>query len=903
MFVPRRLAILAAAVLMLSSSFPADAQRRKKPVEAPPATSATPAAAPVVPIVSAAQLKGVKARSIGPAIMGGRVSDIAFDPSNPAAVYLGMATGGVFRTENSGTTFSPIFDDAGVGSIGAVAVAPSDSKVIWIGTGEANDRNSSGWGNGVYRSTDGGATWTHVGLRDSRTIARIVVKPDDPKTAWVAAMGDLWTSSAERGLYKTTDGGATWQRVLEAPSHKDLTGCGDVAVDPSNPNVVFAALYARRRTPWSFESGPSITGGDDVGGIFKSVDGGATWKKLANGLVPATQRIGISIHAKNSRIVYAVVQSSEGGASGIDDVTSRKGGVFRSDDGGETWRRMSGLNPRPFYFSQIRVDPANDKRVYVLGFGLHVSDDGGATWREDLFEKVHPDCHALAIDPRDPKRIVIGTDGGAYQSYEGGRNWYHFNKFPAGEFYRIAVDNQTPYRIAGGLQDNLNWVGKSATRSKDGITNSDWTNIGGGDGFYCIFDQDDPNVVYAESQEGFIHRFNLGSGALKVLRPEPNEGQQRFRFHWNSPFVPSLHAKGTMYLAGNRVFRLTNRAEEWKLISPDLSANDHAKYVAVGSGAENYGVVYTLAESPLKAGMLWAGTDDGKLWLTEDEGANWTDLSANLPEAARGQWMNRIEPSHFDAKVAYLAVTAFRSGNYAPLVYRTDDAGRTWRSVAGNLPADGPVRVIREDLSNRSLLFAGTEFGLFASFDGGGSWNPLGGLPPVMVDDVVIHPRDRDLVIATHGRSLYVIDDIRPLEELTPATAALPAQLFAPRPAHGFVPLDGFEQWTGRGDFRGENPPEGAILWVWVREYTGDPVKLTVTNSAEQTVANLTAPGTPGLNRVVWDLKPSNDVLTQYGGEGRKFVKPGEYTVTLAYGKTTVKQKLTVTVGEGIETR
>ncbi len=897
--ITRRLLVFVSAFVLLAV-IPTAAQRKKKPEPAPAAPVAAPAPAPA--FVTAAQLKGVRARSIGPAIMSGRVSDIAIDPANPGTFYVGLATGGIFKTENYVTNFSPIFDDQAVASIGAIAIAPSDPKVLWVGTGEANDRNSSGWGNGVYRSTDGGGSWTNVGLKESKTVARIVVKPDDPKTAWVAAMGDLWTPGGERGLYKTSDGGTTWRRVLEAPTNKDVTGCGDVAIDPSNPNTLYAALYARRRTPYSFTAGPAASGGNDVGGVFKSTDGGETWKKLTNGLVGSSQRIALAVYAKNPKIVYAEIQSDEGG-TGPDDITSKKGGVFRSDDGGESWRRMSALNPRPFYFSQIRVDPSNEKRVYVLGYTLHVSDDGGVTWREDLFDKVHPDCHAFAIDPKDPKRLIIGTDGGAYQSFEGGRNWYHLNKFPAGEFYRIAVDNQTPYRIAGGLQDNLNWVGPSATHSKDGIMNSDWTNIGGGDGFYCIFDPDDPNIVYAESQSGFVHRFNLKSGALKVLRPEPAEGQKGFRFHWNSPLIPSRHTKGVMYLAGNRVFKLTNRAEEWKTISPDLSARDPEKIDTIGSGAETYGVVYTLAESPLKAGMLWAGTDDGKLWLTEDEGAHWTDLSAGLPEAVRGQWMNRIEPSNADPMVAYLAVTAFRSGNYSPLLYRTDDGGKTWRSIASDLPPNGPVRVIREDPKNRNLLFAGTEFGLFASVDAGAHWMAFGGLPTVMVDDLVIQPRDHDLVIATHGRSLYIVDDITPLEAMTEAVAASPANLFAPRPVVGFVPLDGYEAWTGKGDFRGENPPEGAILWVWVKEFTGDPIKLTVTNAADQTVANLSAPGTPGLNRVVWDLKPSNDVLSPYGGEGRKFVKPGEYTVTLAYGKTSVKQKITVSIAEGIETR
>ncbi len=465
--------------------------------------------------------------------------------------------------------------------------------------------------------------------------------------------------------------------------------------------------HARQRTPWSFTSGSTYTDGKDLGGIFKTTDGGVTWRKLDNGLPSNTQRIGLTIFKKNPKILYAVVQSDEGGTSSIGNIHSKRGGIFRSEDSGENWTRVNALNPRPFYFSQIRVDPMNDQRVYVLGFMLHVSEDGGKSFREDHFQKVHADCHALAIDPRNPRRLLLGTDGGAYQSFNAGKSWEYLNRMAAGEFYRIAVDMSTPYRIAGGLQDNNNWVGPNMTRTKEGILNSDWINIGGGDGFYCVFDPLDSNTVYAESQQGFIHRFNLRTGELKVLRPEPAEGQPAFRFHWNSPLIPSRHVPGTMYLAGNRVFKLMERAEQWKLISSDLSTQDPKKIMSVGSGAENYGVVYTLAESPVKAGMLWVGTDDGKVWITENVGESWTDLSDHLPKAAKGQWMSRIEPSYHDPKIAYLAVDAHRTDNYGPLAYRTEDGGKSWQSIASNLSADGPVKVLREDPKNPNLLFAG----------------------------------------------------------------------------------------------------------------------------------------------------------------------------------------------------
>jgi photosystem II stability/assembly factor-like uncharacterized protein len=854
--------------------------------------------------VGAERLKAFKVRSIGPAIMGGRVADIALDPVSPWVFYVGLATGGVMKTSNDGTTFEAVFEKEAVASIGAVAVAPSDPKIVWVGTGESTDRNTAGWGNGVYRSTDSGSTWTHVGLGDSKTIARIVIAPGDPDTAYVAAVGNLWMPGGERGLYKTTDAGKTWKAVLQAPAPETGTvGCGDVVLDPGDPQTLYAALYARRRTPWSFVSGPEASGGRDSGGIFKSTDGGATWRKLVSGLPGATQRIGLDVYRKNPKIVCAIVQTVEGGSASIRDVKSKRGGVFRSEDGGETWTRTSDLDPRPFYFSQIRLDPVNDKRVYVLGTALHVSDDGGTSFREDLFEKVHPDNHALAIDPRNPKKLLLGTDGGVYMSLEGGKNWAHLDRMAAGEYYRISLDDSVPYRIAGGLQDNLNWVGPSASRTKDGILNSDWISIGGGDGFYDVFDPQDPNLVYGESQQGSIFRFDLRSGERKALRPDPAEGQPAFRFHWTAPFLGSRHAKGTMYLGGNRVFRLAKRGEEWTALSPDLSTQDPQKTTAVGSGAETYGVVYALAESPLKAGLLWAGTDDGRIWVTENDGEKWIDLTAGLPAAAKGQWIGRIEPSGSDAKVAYLAVEAYRTGNEAPLLYRTADTGKTWKSVAGNLPANGPVKVVREDPQNPSLLWAGTAFGLFVSFDQGGSWTKFGDLPTVEVDDIQVHPRERDLVVATHGRSLYVVDDISPLEKLTREASEMDAVLFAPRPAFGTNLLPGWVDWNGKAVFRGKNPPEGAIINFWIREYTGEGVKISIANALDQPVASLEAPGTPGFNRVVWDLKPTKELLAEAGGQGKKFVRPGEYTVTLTYGKTKLKEKLKVAIAEGIETR
>jgi photosystem II stability/assembly factor-like uncharacterized protein len=677
-----------------------------------------------------------------------------------------------------------------------------------------------------------------------------------------------------------------------------------VAGDPSSDNVVYAATD---------------------NGIFKSTNGGASWKKLSGGLPAQTGRIGLAVSASNPKVVMAVVQSYDGGSGELTDLRSKSGGVFRSEDNGEKWTRMSAINPRPFYFSQIRIDPANDQRVYVLGFALLVSDDGGKNFREDLGEKIHPDCHAFAIQPgttpapkppkpedknKPPKppvcqRLLLGTDGGVYQSFAAGKGWDHLNKIPAGEFYRISLDDAKPfYRIAGGLQDNENWVGPSGMPSKEGIRNSDWNSLAGGDGFYVVFDPADRDTFYAESQGGTVHRINLRNGELRELRPEPAEGQPKIRFHWNSPLIGSKHKPGIIYLGGNCVFKLTDRAEKYTVISPDLTRNDPARAVATGSGAENYGVVYSLAESPKRAGLLWAGTDDGRLWVTENEGGKWTELTDNLPEPARGQWVVRIEPSAQDANTAYVVTNAYRGGDDRPMILRTGDLGKTWQPVMGDLPPNAPVEVVREDPVNAKLLYAGTHFGLFASLDQGTHWFRMGDLPAVRVDDLQIHPRTSDLIIATHGRSLAILDDSVPFRELTPETVAKPAHLFTVRPVTGAYLQPGFADWNGKGVYRGQNPPEGALFTVWVKEFTGDEIKISVTKSTGQPVASLKAPGAPGLTRLNWDLRPTKDFSIEYGGDNPKRLLPaGDYNAELTYGSLKVKQAFHVDLAEGITPR
>lgn len=896
------------------------AQQSQQPQQAKPTTLTAITTPETVPGRSTLDTRPLRWRSIGPANMGGRIADFAVVDKEPSTIFVAVGTGGVLRSANNGTTWDSIFDKQPVASSGSIAVSQNNSKTVWVGTGEGNSRNSSSWGNGVYKSTDGGDTWTNMGLPESHDIPRIALDPKSDDVVYVAVLGRLWGANKERGVYKTSDGGKTWQQVLAIDEN---TGAIDVGVDPSSPNTLYAAMWARRRSPWGFSNGGS------TGGIFKSVDAGKTWKKLTEGLPAETGRIGLDIYRKNPKILYAVIESDIGGASPLAEQRTRSGGVFRTDDGGAHWKRISNLVPRGFYFGKVRVDPNNDQRVYVLGFGTAVSDDGGKTFINTGARNLHGDCHAMWIDSNNSNHILLGTDGGIYFSYDKAKTWDFQNNAALGEFYNVSFGMDEPYTVCGGLQDNGTWCGPSQTRRNSGsdeggrrdaagITNADWFFVNGGDGFWAAVDPTNPKVIYAESQGGNIARVNLVSGKRRDIMPRAKEGTPAFRFNWNTPFVISHHDPKTLYLGGNVLFRLSNRGDNWEAISPDLTQRDPTKMATAGSTAENHDTIVALSESPKDRNMIWVGTDDGNVQVTRDGGKTWTNVIDNVAGVPRGLWVSRVEASNHDPARAYVAIDGHRNDDFHPYLFTTDDYGKTWRSITGSggapsavltesptgsIPSNHPIKGFREDPVNADLLFAGTEFDIFMSLDRGEHWQSIkGNLPTVAVDDIQIHPREHDLIIATHGRSIYVIDDISLLEQLTPAKLEQKAVLFEPRPAIEFyyLPIGGL--W-GQHVFKTKNPAFGGYINYYLKGIPTDDVSITIEDSKGRKVRELDAPSRPGLNRATWDLRPDpREAIGERRGEDESpaFVPVGEYVVKFKYGDFKAQTKLVVEAEAGV---
>jgi photosystem II stability/assembly factor-like uncharacterized protein len=759
-------------------------------------------------------------RNIGPANMGGRVVDIEAVDADFARVFLASASGGVWKSVNAGTTWQPIFDEYGSASIGDIAIFQPDPDVVWVGTGEANNRNSVSWGDGVYRSTDGGDHFDHVGLKDTHQIARIVTHPADPDQAIVCAIGHLWGESGERGIFETLDGGQTWAKRQTGLPATARSGCTDLVRHPENPDILFAAFYERLRQPWTFTSGGSN------GGIFKSTDGGASWVELTDGL-PAgdTGRIGLAIARSNPDVLMALVEAER-----TNDLTKPGTGLYRSGDSGDSWAYVNLYNNRPFYYSQVRINPLDDQRVYLLTTRFMVSDDGGRTLRngsED--QEVHGDFHALWLDPSNADRYYLGADKGASLTHDDGAAFRLFDNLPIGQYYRIGVDMRDPYYVYGGHQDNGSYAVASFSRDARGILNDANWKLHWGDGQHIQVDPRDWRRIYTQMENGRSFRYDPMTHRIEGMRPVPanitnytavipediRAGGQAFRWNWTSPLVMSPHSPDVLYHGSNHLFVSQDRGEAWTIVSPDLSTN-HPEKTARGqsggltpdnSGAETNGAIYTLSLSPLDPGVIWAGTDDGNVQVTRDSGQTWTNVRPAIPSVPDGIWVSRVEASHHQVGTAYVSFDGHRSDRFEPWVFSTDDFGRTWKTLGAGIPEGQVVRVVREDLKNPDLLFAGTEFAVFASLDRGESWHRLmGEMPTVSTMDLVIHPRDNDLIAGTHGRSIWVLDDISPLQQLTPEVRERKAHLFSQRRA---TVWENVSRGGQRGHFwwAGENPP------------------------------------------------------------------------------------------------
>ena len=796
-------------------------------------------------------------RSVGPANQAGRVSVVAGVPGNRDVYYVAGANGGIIKTTNGGTTFKPIFDKQNIGSIGAIAIAPSDPNVVYVGSGEGNPRNNASIGDGIYKSVDAGEHWTHVGLEKSERIARINVDARDPNLLYVCALGREWGPSEERGVFKSADGGKSWNKVLYVDAG---TSCSDLSTDQANSNIVYAGMYTYRRWAWHLESG----GGNTA--VWKSVDGGAHWDRLSgkdrNRGLPTTDmdRIGVAVAPSDPNIVYVISE------------TKTEGELWRSDDGGERWRvvnRDPNINFRPFYYADIRVDPANPNRLFALSGALYLSEDGGANFHT-IARDVHGDHQAMWIDPTNSRYILSGSDGGWQVSYDGSRTFDVVNTFPFTQFYHINYDMETPYTVCGGLQDNGNWCGPSQTATGQGVRKNDWYTVSGGDGFFTVPVMDKPWLVYSDAQGGMISITDTRTGTQKTIYPYPNRVgsvgdamiSHKYRFNWNSPIALSPENPAVVYFGGNVLFKSTDYGMSWKVISPDLTTNDPAKQQSSGgpvvvdnTAAEFHSTLLTIAPSPLDSNVIWVGSDDGNVQVTRD-GRTWSSVFANVPGLKANAWIPTVEASHSDIGTAYVAADHHQDDDYAPYLYMTTDFGKTWKKITGDLPAAaGWAHVVREDPRNHNLLYAGTEMGIWASWDRGTHWHSLRGeLPVTPVRDIQVHPRDNDLLLATHGRGLYILDDITYLQQRG-STDAADVLLFDVRRATRW------NMWRrdgnlGQRKWAGENPPQGALITYYLKAQPTGEVNITISDKDGRVVRRMRrVADNAGMNRVAWDLQ------------------------------------------------
>ena len=851
--------------------------------------------------VDSKSLERLEWRNIGPANMGGRTTDIEGVAGKPHLVYVATASGGLWKTINGGVSWTPLFDRQNTISIGDIAIDPKNPDVIWVGAGESNVRNSVSFGDGIYKSTDGGQSWLHLGLKETERISRIVVNPLNTDLVYVGALGHAFGPNDQRGVFLTADGGKTWQKTLYVDAEH---GVADLEIDPANPNILYAALWRFDRKPWTH------TSGSEKGGVFKSVDGGRTWKKLEKGLPKLLGRIGVKVAPSRPNVVYLIAESNEGL-------------LYRSEDSGESFREVSRDNDivsRGFYYTDLRVDPADENRVYAVASRLSVSIDGGNTFRR-ISPRTHIDFHTLWIDPQNPSRLWQGQDGGIAVSYDRGENWEYVNNFPIGQFYQVHADNRLPfYYVTGGLQDNGTWTGPSRTREPAGILNDDWRMVSFGDGFHAVNHADQPDVYLSESQGGNILRTDLRTREQQAVSPQPRRndggpvGELKYRFNWNAPIVPSPHSKNTVYFGANVVFQSSDFGKSWEAISTDLTTNDPQKQKDAGgpvwsenTTAEYHCTIISLAESPARAGVIWAGTDDGNLQVTTDGGKKWTNVARNLAGLPVHSPVSHVEPSRAGAEIAYAAFDRHMFDDFRPYVFKTTDSGRNWANITGNLPEKAYVWVVREDPKNPRLLYAGTELGLYASYDGGANWLPLRlkNLPNVAVHDIVVHPRENDLILATHGRSVWILDDATPIQQLSPEILSSDLHMFSVRPALRYAAR--FTRYgIGNKVFAGPNPPYGALISYYLKNKPDEkiPVRIRILSPDGRLIRELKEiPREPGVNRVAWDLRyeaprlrrPPREEEIEFGGGPRgPQVLPGSYTARLMVGDRALEKPVEV---------
>ncbi len=823
-------------------------------------------------------------RNIGPTVMSGRVTAIDAVNKDSRIIYVGSAAGGVWKSITGGTLWKPVFDKH-TQSIGNLRIDQKNPETVWVGTGESNMRNSVSVGDGIYKTVDGGETWKKMGLDGTEHISRIIIDPTNSDIVYVSAPGPLWGDSPDRGLYKTMDGGATWNKILFID---DKTGCADVMVDPKDPNIIYASMWDFRRKPWSFSSGGQGSG------LYKSTDGGATWNRIDKGFTDGILgRIILAMSPSDSKIIYAIAEA-------------KNTALFKSTDGGETWTRKSSssnVTARPFYFSLLTVDPTNSNRLYRPAFNLSISDDAGESWFDASTEGgwVHSDIHALWINPNNSSNMIMGTDGGVYMSFDKGNNWMFLNNLPLAQYYHVAVDMESPYNIYGGLQDNGSWVGPSS--APGGVRGKDWEPIGFGDGFWVQPDYSDKNYIYWEYQGGNINRVNKATNENKDIRPQPLKGEKKLRFNWNTPIYMPMSNPGVLYMGSQYLFRSTTKGDSWERISGDLTTNDPEKLKQDESGglsvdnssAENHCTIFTIAESPIDKDLLFVGTDDGNVQISENEGKTWRNVAANISGLPRYLCISSIEPSRFDRNVVYITVDGHAMGDMNSYVYKTSDLGKTWRKISTN-DIKSFAHKIKEDLVNKNLLFVGTEFGLFMSINGGMDWVQMNSkVPNTPVRDMVIHPVTNDLVLGTHGRGVIIIDDLTGIRNVSSKILESDMALVPTRPTIWTDENNGGGFPNQAGNFRGSNPNTDALILYYLKERPmTEDVKVQILDDKGEVLQTIPGSKRKGLNKVYWDMrmkppKVASGARLDFGGFTGPEVLPGVYKVKLIKGDKTVE--------------